>query len=176
MRRERAGFTLVEVLVALSIGAVVLVSARALLDGLASHTRTTVRAMHDADIEGNGERLARQVAGNLILATDPAPSFIGTEKEAMFDAWCPAPRGGLERCQIRLAVASSVKEPGVELSLSTGTKVELLHGANARLRYLSDAAEGGHWEEVWRQPQTPPLAVALSAGGRSLVLRIGERR
>lgn len=176
MRRERAGFTLIEVLVALAIGGVVLVSARILLDGLASHARTTIRAMHDADAEGNGERLARQVAGNLILVPDPAPSFIGTETESAFDAWCPAARGGLERCHVQLALASKVKEPGVELSLSTGATLVLLQGANARLRYLSDAAEGGHWEAVWRQPQTPPLAVALEAGGRSLVLRIGERR
>lgn len=176
MRHERGGFTLIELLVALSIGAVVLVSARALLDGLASHARTTVRAMHDADTEGNGERLARQVAGNLILAADPAPSFIGTETESAFDAWCPAARGGLERCRVQLALRSSVTEPGVVLNLSTGTVVDLLRGANAHLRYLSDAAEGGHWQEVWRQPQTPPLAIALNAGGRSLVLRIGERR
>ena len=61
MRRERGGFTLIELLVALAIGAVVLMSARALLDGLASHARATVRAMHDTDAEGNGERLARQL-------------------------------------------------------------------------------------------------------------------
>jgi prepilin-type N-terminal cleavage/methylation domain-containing protein len=176
MRRERAAFTLIELLVALSIGAVVLVSARALLDGLASHARTTVRAMHDTDTEGNGERLARQLAGNLILAADPAPSFIGTETESSFDAWCPSARGGLERCHVRLARASSVKEPGIELSLSTDGTVVLLRGANAKLRYLSDVADGGRWQEDWRQPQTPPLAVALYAGRRSLVLRIGERR
>ena len=176
MRRERGGFTLIELLVALSIGAVVLMSARALLDGLASHARATVRAMHDTDAEGNGERLARQLAGNLILVPDPAPSFVGTETETIFDSWCPAARGGLERCRVRLALAPSVKEPGVVLSLSTGAAIVLLRGANARIRYLSDAAEGGHWQDVWRQPQTPPLAIALSAGGRPLLLRIGERR
>ena len=176
MRRERPGFTLIELLVALSIGAVVLVSARALLDGLAMHARTTVRAMHDADAEGNGERLARQLAGNLILVPDPAPSFVGTETESSFDSWCPAARGGLEWCHVRLALAPSVREPGVVLTLSTGATVVLLRGPNANLRYLLDAAEGGHWADVWHQPQTPPLAVALSAGGRSLVLRIGERR
>jgi len=176
VRRERTGFTLIELLVALSIGAVVLVSARALLDGLASHARTTVRAMHAADTEGNGERLARQLAGNLILAPDPAPSFVGTAMESTFDSWCPAARGGLERCRVRLALAPRVREPAVVLSLSTGATIVLLRGANARLRYLLDAAEGGHWADVWRQPQTPPLAIALSAGGRSLVLRIGERR
>jgi prepilin-type N-terminal cleavage/methylation domain-containing protein len=176
MRHERGGFTLVEVLVALAIGAVVLVSARTLLDGLALHARTTVRAMHDADTESNGERLARQVAGNVILVADPVPSFIGTERESIFDAWCPATRGGLEHCRVRLAHSSDAKEPGITLSLSTGATLPLLHGANARLRYLSDATDGGHWEDLWRQPQTPPLAVALYAGARSLMLRIGERR
>jgi prepilin-type N-terminal cleavage/methylation domain-containing protein len=175
VRRDRAGFTLIELLVALSIGAVVLVSARALLDGLASHARATVRAMHAADTQGNGERLARQFAANLILAPDPLPSFVGTETESAFDSWCPAARGGLERCRVRLALVG-LKEPGVSLSLSTGATISLLRGANARLRYLSDAADGGRWQDVWRQPQTPPFAVAAVAGGHTLVLRIGERR
>jgi prepilin-type N-terminal cleavage/methylation domain-containing protein len=176
MRPERNGFTLVEVLVALAIGAVVLVSARTLIDGIASHARATVRAMHDSDVRSNGERLAQQLAANLILLPDPQPSFTGTEREAAFDAWCPAARGGLERCHVNLALSTNPRETGVELSLSTGAKLAFLPGANARIRYLSDAADGGHWDALWRQPQTPPLAVALSAGGRSLVLRIGERR
>jgi len=175
VRRDRTGFTLIELLVALSIGAVVLVSASALLDGLASHARATVRAMHDADTEGNGERLARQLAGNLILAPDPGPSFVGTETESAFDSWCPAARGGLERCRVRLALVG-VNDPGVTLLLSTGATIPLLRGTNARLRYLSDAADGGRWQDVWRQSQTPPLAVAAVAGGHTLVLRIGERR
>lgn len=176
MRRERAGFTLVELLVALSIGAVVLVSARALLDGLASHARTTVRAMHDADAQANAERLARQVAGNLVLARDPAPSFVGTVSEAVFESWCSAARGGLERCRVRIELSSDPNEPGILLSQTGGATIPLLRGTNARLRYLSDAADGGRWQDVWRMPQTPPLAISATAGGRSLVLRIGELR
>ena len=176
MRRERAGFTLVEVLVALSICAVVLVSARALLDGLATHAHATVRAMRRADATGNGERLARQLAGNLVLAPGNARSFEGSTTEASFESWCPAARGGLERCGVRLALVGGSEEAGIVVSLSTGARIPLVRGTNARLRYLSDPADGGRWDDVWRQPQTPPLAVAASAGGRTIMLRIGERR
>ena len=176
MRREHTGFTLVEVIVALAIGAVVLVSARALLDGLASHARVTVRMMHTIDDQVNAERMARQIVGNAALAPGQAASFVGTPTEATFESWCPSARGTLEQCHVRLSLVSTGETPTVVLSPSTGQPVTLLSGRKAQLRYLADPADGGHWEDQWKSIQTPPLALAAGAGGHSLFLRIGERR
>lgn len=176
MRHERAGFTLVELLVALAIGAVVLMSARTLLDGLASLARVTVRTMHSADERANAARMAQQLFGNAALAPGQTASFVGTPTEATFESWCPAVRGGLEPCQVTLSIESMGGESSVALTLSTGASITLLRGRQGRLRYLSDAADGGRWDDEWKAIQTPPLAVAVSAGGRTLFLRIGERR
>jgi prepilin-type N-terminal cleavage/methylation domain-containing protein len=176
MHDERAGFTLVELLVALSIGAVVLVSARTLLDGLASHTRVAVQAMHSADARANSERMAQQIFGNAALAPGQAASFAGTPTEATFESWCPSPRGGLEPCHVRLAIVNADGKPAVVLSMPEGQTMTLLRGRPARLRYLSSAADGGHWDDAWKAFQTPPLAVEATAGDRTLFFRIGERR
>jgi prepilin-type N-terminal cleavage/methylation domain-containing protein len=176
MRVERAGFTLVELLVALSIGAVVLAGARTLLEGLADHATATVRAARSADTAGNAERLVRQVVSNVALAPELQPTFTGTASEATFGSWCPAAWGGLESCRARLAIRMDGAAPAVVLSLSTGEEVALAHGAPARLRYLADAGNGGRWYAQWNDLLTPPLAVGVLAGADTLLLRIGERR
>jgi len=176
MHPERGGFTLVELLVALSIGAVVLVGARTLLEGLGDHAAATVRAARGADARANTERTVRQVVSNVSLAPDLQPTFVGTPSEAGFGSWCPAARGGLESCRVRLFVRSGGAEPVVVLSLSTGEQLVVRHGAPALLRYLADAAGGGRWYSQWNDILSPPLAIGVIAGPDTLLLRIGERR
>jgi prepilin-type N-terminal cleavage/methylation domain-containing protein len=176
MRRDRDGFTLIEVLVALAVGAAVLVGARGLLDGLGAEAGTIARAMRASDARANAERTARQVAGNVALAPVGSPSFVGGPEQATFDSACPSPRGGLEPCHVQLAVEHRTEGAVLTLSLSTGQSQTLLRGRTVSLRYLTDAAEGGQWAQQWSATQTPPLAIAASAGSDELFLRIGERR
>jgi prepilin-type N-terminal cleavage/methylation domain-containing protein len=176
MRRDRGGFTLIELLVALAIGAAVLVGARGLLDGLGAEASTIAGAMRASDARANAERTARQVAGNVTLAPVGAPSFIGEPEQAGFDSSCPSQRGGLEPCHVQLAVEHHAEGAVLTLSLSTGQVLTLLRGRAIELRYLSDAADGGHWSQQWSATQTPPFAIAASAGSDALFLRIGERR
>lgn len=176
MRRERRGFTMIELLVALSIGAVVLSSARVLLDGIGAQAGVTARAMRTSDARANAERTARQVVGNIALAPNGRPTFAGTSDEARFDSWCPSARGGLEPCHVQLAVRHGRGERTVALSLSTGQSIVLGRGFPAHLRYLSDASSGGRWDPQWSATQTPPLAIAVTTGRDVLFLRVGERR
>lgn len=177
MRRDRRGFTLIEVLVALVIGAVVLASARALLDGLADQATATSRAARAADRRANAELMAREVVGNLALAPDLASSFTGTSREAVFASWCPAARGDLERCDVRLFVRDRGAVHDVVLDLSLGRQLTLLENASsAQLRYLTDAAAGGMWQSRWNPGVNTPLAIDVVAERDTLLLRIGERR
>jgi prepilin-type N-terminal cleavage/methylation domain-containing protein len=176
MRGDRGGFTLIELLVALAIGAVVLLSARGLLDGLGAQAGAIARSMRTSDGRANAERMARQVAGNVALAPVGSPSFIGGPEVATFDSACPSQRGGLEPCHAQLAVEPRAGEALLTLSLSTGQSYTLRRGRSIELRYLTDAADGGHWSRQWTATQSPPLAIAASAGSDVLFLRIGERR
>ena len=176
MRRDRGGFTLIELLVALAIGAAVLVGAHGLLDGLGAEASTIAAAMRATDARDNAERTARQVAGNVTLAPVGSPSFVGEPAQASFDSFCPSQRGGLEPCHVQLSVEHRAEGAVLRLSLSTGQSLALLRGRSVQLRYLTDAADGGHWSQQWSATQTPPLAIAASAGSDALFLRIGERR
>jgi prepilin-type N-terminal cleavage/methylation domain-containing protein len=176
MPAERAGFTLVELLVALSIGAVVLVGARTLLDGLSWHAAATARVARELDGSANGEHVTRLVVGNVALAPALEPTFTGTPDESAFASWCPSARGGLEWCRVRLLVRQTGMEREVILSLSTGQEYTVRRGAEARLRYLADAAEGGRWYAQWGALLSPPLAIGVLTESDTLLLRIGERR
>jgi prepilin-type N-terminal cleavage/methylation domain-containing protein len=176
MHAERAGFTLIEVLVALSIGAVVLLSARTLLEGVSDHASATVRAARLVDVSANTERTVRQVVGNVALAPDLQPTFVGTPTEATFESWCPSARGGLEPCRVRLFAQHGDTGAEVHLSLSTGTQLLVRRGTPGRLRYLAEAADGGHWYAEWNDVLSPPLAIGVLAGPDTLFLRIGRRR
>ena len=177
MRVDRAGFTLVEVLGALTIGAMVLAGARGLMEGLADHAAATVRAARASDAVANSERAARQIVGNVALAPRLEPSFTGTPTQADFASWCPSVFGGLEACGVHLLVVrSDTSAEEVVLALSTGTRLSIGHGATARLRYLADAGAGGRWYPRWDDVLTPPLAIGVLAGTDTMLLRIGERR
>jgi prepilin-type N-terminal cleavage/methylation domain-containing protein len=176
MRGDARGFTLVELLVALSIGAVVLVGARGLLDGLGAHASAVARAMRRIDAEVNAERTARQVLGNIALAPNDAPTFVGSPDQAEFESWCPSERGGLAPCHARMVVTHDAGVATLRLALSTGQTLSLLKASSVTLRYLADASDGGNWTGTWSATQSPPLAVGATAGSSTLFLRIGERR
>jgi prepilin-type N-terminal cleavage/methylation domain-containing protein len=177
MRANRGGFTLIEVLVALVVGAIVLAGARALLDGLADHAAATVRASRAADGGANAELTVRSVVGNLALAPDTLPSFAGSAREATFASWCPSARGGLEPCDAHLVVRDRAGMQDVVLTLSSGWEVVLLRDArDTRLRYLAEASSGGLWQSQWSAGMTTPVAIGVVADGDTLLLRIGERR
>jgi prepilin-type N-terminal cleavage/methylation domain-containing protein len=177
MRREdRTGFTLIEVLVALTIGAVVLLGARALLDGLSTSATAALHGARAADARANGEWIARQVIGNMALAPDTITSFAGSPREAVFSSWCPSTHGELEPCTVRLFIRGSATADLV-LSRSGGSDVTVLTGVtNARLRYLSRADNGGAWQSEWRTAIDTPLAIGVTTDRDTLLLRVGERR
>ena len=60
---SRLGFTLIELLVALMVGAIVILGARALLDGLTSHAEKVLVLARSADAEANA----------CLLYTSPSP-------------------------------------------------------------------------------------------------------
>lgn len=203
--RHRAGFTLVEVVVALAISGLVLLAARQMLEALAAGADRLSAAARAADREANADRLLRALVGRLEVGTQEAGEFAGAERAASFTSWCDAPGGWQERCAVTLAIDSAaVGRPVLAVSIARpggppgAAEVLVLRDgfADGAFRYLSDAGAGGTWFRAWGRGVTTPLAIgvilvreprpgadSVRADTRraepiradTLILRIGER-
>ena len=172
------GFTLVELLVALMVGGVAILGARAVFASLADHADRVLEVAAISDREANGERTLRALVGDLDMGSTTATTFGGDAHEARFTSWCSTPSGWKERCVIRLAVLPRDASDGssVVVVFPDGQMLPLL-AANAGmgLRYLRDATNGGTWFERWGTGITAPLAIGIVTDRDTLILRIGER-
>lgn len=177
-RAARAGFTLVEVMVALVVMGVVLVGARTMLGQIADDADRITAAGADADREANAEGLLRAVAGRLEVSPLPGQEvrFEGEPQGMRFHSWCEVPDGWLERCEASLGFIQLEGENVLALRLSTGEMVPLRRGfRTGELVYLRDAAAGGDWVSKWGASITAPLAFAVVVDGDTTLVAIGER-
>ncbi len=180
MRRgSRPGFTLMEVLVALAVSAVVILGARALLDGLVLHAGRVAALARRADAEANADHLLRSTVALAGLTTDSA-RFDGTPEGASFRSWCDEAGGWQEQCDVRLTAEHEGSEVRVVLALGGSARVEVAaRGSAASFRYLASASDGGHWVERWERAITPPLAIGLvtratlAAAADTAIIRVG---
>ncbi|MGH7718683.1 MAG: PulJ/GspJ family protein [Gemmatimonadaceae bacterium] len=174
--RARAGFTLLEVIVALTVGAVVLLGARAMLVHLGDDSERLTTFVRETDGPANADRLLRTLVGSLEVGTDSATHFAGEQWEARFTSWCSVPAGWQERCTVTLAIDTVLGRRALVARTSTGPPVVLRRGfREGALRYLSDADAGGTWFRVWGTGVTSPLAIGVILDADTLILRVGER-
>lgn len=129
--RARAGFTLVEVMVALVVMGVVLAGARAMLGQIADDADRITAAASDADREANAEGLLRVILGRLEVSPMPGAEvrFEGEPHGMRFHTWCDVPDGWLERCEASLGFIDVEEEKVLALRLSTGELVPLRQGS-----------------------------------------------
>jgi prepilin-type N-terminal cleavage/methylation domain-containing protein len=173
---RRIGFTLLELLVAMTIATMAVLAARVLIEQLADAAQGIVGQGSESDEDANSERVLRELVRRLEVGTDDSTRFAGQERIARFTSWCDVPRGWLERCRVTLALDTRGREPVLAAALSTGEMIVLRRGfASGELRYLSDAARGGSWYRSWGVSITAPLAIGLVLDADTLILRIGER-
>ena len=178
MRREppRGGFTLVEVLVALIVSAVVIAGARSLLEQLDDGATRIAAGAAAADREANGERMVRDLLLRLDVGTSEAARFAGGPDSVSFGSWCDVPRGWRERCVVSLVIRHGETRDSLLVATSTGLGFLTLAGAAPlTLRYLDDARDGGRWFRSWGAGITAPLAIAVAGARDTVILRIGER-
>lgn len=174
--KARRGFTLVEVMVALVISAIVVLGARMLLEQLGDSALRTVAAAGRADRTANGERLLRDLAGRLEIGTEKSVQFSGEPRTARFGSWCDVPSGWQERCPVELSVVDRGAQSLLVANLASGDSVTLLvRDHPIELRYLDDPRAGGRWFTSWGAGITAPLAFAVISAGDTTIVRIGER-
>ena len=100
----RVGFTLIEVLVAMTIAATVVVTARLLLERLGDEAMRLAAYAARTDSDANAEQTLRDLVGRLEVGTDDGRRFAGQEQATRFTSWCDVPAGWQERCTVTLAI------------------------------------------------------------------------
>lgn len=176
-RRRRTGFTLVEVMVALTLSAIVLLGAREVIDTLARRSTTSDRADREHAMRVNGERLLRELVLDSRAGTEPRATFGGVTSALVWDTWCRTPQGWKERCRIDLAVRSSTDGLGFAL-VATGPdaiEIEVVRDERPpRLVFLEDARHGGRWSATWGPATVRPVAVGVITARDTLILPTGR--
>lgn len=172
-KRSHAGFTLLEIMVALVISGLV-VAALAAMQVVAADVAT--RVPHDVRTT-TANRNAMQFARELFVQADPGPSgelsFTGTADSVAFTSWCPVGGGWVERCPVTLAIRPGAEGGAVELGWMGGSLTLARWESAVRLEYLRDARGGGTWVQQWGTAISPPQAVRVITDSLELILRIG---
>lgn len=183
MRHDRecnlAGFTLIEIVVAM--GLVVIVAATA---GIVTHTMdigqaAVRRAAADHDREMTSWRLLESLAARAELRTGDVEAFEGSPDHIRLPTWCPSAGGWLERCVATLESDALAGETfGIHVRAGSGVHLVASLGlsqARPVFRFLSGTDGGLEIAKTWSSRSTLPLAIAIVTGRDTLVLRIGER-
>ena len=178
--RSRVGFTLLELMVALSLGAIALLGARAVYDALGDVASGIGTAAATDDARSNGERLLRTLIMELEPGTERDSMFHGDRDNVTFPTRCRTGGGWKEHCNVRLSLEpASTGELTQRLIVrsSTGDSLVLLDSLIvSRFAFLDDASAGGRWIARWTRSVAPPLAVGILSPYDTLILRVGVRQ
>jgi len=190
---SRAGFTLLELMVAMVIGGVTLTAAAALYLGLASRADAIEAASRAASHDANGERLLRILAAN-VEPRGNGGGVRGDGASVALDTRCESALGWAEPCRVRLAFQAGgahrhrlllwrlapsadsspapFADPPADVS-AEGTPGMVLRDSvrEGRFVYLVDASHGGSWSAAWTETPAPP-AFAVVMDGDTLLLPV----
>lgn len=174
--RSLRGFTLVEVTVALTLAALVVLLAHQLYGGaLDAGVRLAVAREHlDRDV--NARRLLATLTGSVDISSSHSVPFSGGTSGVRFSAWHVGGRGWPELRTVSLSVkgAALVLDGLADSSLVLADSVQSL-----AVEYLLDLGANERWMHDWTSSLSAPLALRLriASAGRTdtLLLPIGPR-
>jgi prepilin-type N-terminal cleavage/methylation domain-containing protein len=175
-RGEAPGFTLIEVMVALVVSAIVLLGARAMLGEVGDAAARISVESGRLDTNANADHALRALVRNLDLGYANEAVFAGELRQVTFVSWCDTPNGWQERCKVEITIEK--REGGDALVVQTsrsGAIVVRDRVRNGSLRYLTTVYGGGEWIRSWGAGITAPLAIGIILDSDTLIVPIGER-
>lgn len=172
----RGGFTLLEVMVAITLSAFLLLGARALVEQMGDSAERIAGSAAGVDQEANSERLLRALTGRAEPPQGPRSEFAGTSRGVRFTSWCDVAAGWMERCTVSVGILQVAGGHVLALDAAEGEPIVVRRGfRDGQLLYLRDAGEGGVWLREWNSQVSTPLAVGVVMDRDTMILRIGER-
>jgi len=156
--RDQRGFTLIEVLVALTIGAVVVLLAHELFGAVAERCRTLLAARTALDRSANSRRWLAATFLSLDVGTDGAGGFEGRPDHAAFTTWMLMPDGWFERRQVTLGA----EQGRLRAIVTPGTPITLVDSlTDVQFDYLLEPGAESRWVREWVSPVSAPVAVRM---------------
>lgn len=168
--RLRKGLTLLEILVAIVVVAIVLGIGHRVLSIVGDHA---IRHSHSQAPVTLFFTTLRNLALQIDLRSGSMP-LRGTEASAQFSSWCTAAAGWPRRCDAHLTLHQDKGRCRALLKFD-GDSVSLATADPCKLGYLIDAESGGHWALTWTDTERTPLAIQISLGSDTLLVRLGRR-
>lgn len=156
MRRER-GFTLIEVIVALTVAALVVLLAERLFAGVGDAGRAVVAARTALDREANARRWLTSVFLSVEVGGTSGP-FEGTSDRVTFSSWLETDAGWFERRRVTLARVGT-RFMAIVAPTDSITLADSVDGVV--FEYLMESGEHSLWMRDWISGVSAPLAVRL---------------
>jgi len=157
-RASRGGFTLIEVIVALTIGALVVLLAHQVFASVAERGRTLVAARDSLNRAANARRWLKATFLSLDVGTDSAGGFDGRADRVAFAAWERTADGWFERRHIAL----SRDGDRLVASVIPGEPVALIDGVTGiAFDYLLEPGAESRWVREWVSPVSAPVAIRM---------------
>ncbi len=171
--RSALGFTLIEVLVALTIAALVVLLAHQVFASVAERGRTLLAARDSLDRAANARRWLKATFLSLDVGTDSAGGFDGRADRMAFSAWQRTADGWFERRRVTLGRSGD----RLVASLGSGDSIGLAGDvADVAFDYLLEPGADSRWVREWVSPVSAPVAIRLRVegpgngeGGRAVV-------
>jgi prepilin-type N-terminal cleavage/methylation domain-containing protein len=183
-RAIRRGFTLLEVMVALTIGGLVLLGARSLLEAVSDVAGQLTASTRAVDAVANADRLLHTLFARLEVGTPWARPFGGDDRTVRFTTWCDTSAGTLVPCDAAVgfdhqadstALIVCLTPVSPRASIGPGTVVLRRGIRSGTLRYVNTPAAGGQWFWRWGDAVVAPVAAAVIIDGDTTIVRIGAR-
>lgn len=174
--RARRAMTLIEVMAALAIGGLLLMSGRALLAQLQDAGTTLGRSVRENDRRENATRTLYAIVRRADVRSDSSSRFVGDSMSASFRSLCEEPGGWLERCDVTLLIDIGPDSSSLVGQLATGGSLMLRRWPGVgRFRYLDVSGAQDQWVSTWGRSIVPPAAMALVVPTDTLVLPVAGR-
>ncbi|HJS43590.1 MAG TPA: hypothetical protein VJ755_08970 [Gemmatimonadales bacterium] len=152
-----AGFTLLEVVVALTIATMVVIAAHRIFTGVAGGSRAVAVARESLDRSVNARRWLKATFLSL------EPPFEGRRERASFGSWQLTSGGWFEQKPTTVQLDGSTL---IGTTGGAGDQLRLADGvSNVAFDYLLEPGADSKWVMEWISPVSAPLAVRLRIAG-----------
>lgn len=156
--KSRAGFTMVELMVALTAGAILLAALYGLVAAVVDSGSRLVAQRREAEQLRQGDRWLRSVIASTSVGRPGDAQYEGRPEAASFTSMVPTAYGWHEA----RAVSLSLRGDSLLLAVTGSEDVVLRQGVqDLALDYLLEPGANAKWVRQWHSPVSAPLAVRV---------------